>query len=82
MPSFIYRSLKLTPGLPRWLSSKKNPPAKQEMLVQFLGWGDPLERKKKKMATNSSILAVKSHGQRSLVGYSPWSRKSGTQLSN
>ena len=27
------------------------------------------------MATHSSILAGKSHGQRSLAGYSPWSRK-------
>ena len=27
------------------------------------------------MATYSSILAGKSHGQRSLVGYSPWSGK-------
>ena len=27
------------------------------------------------MATHSSILAGESHGQRSLVGYSSWSRK-------
>ena len=27
------------------------------------------------MATHSSILAWKTHGQRSLAGYSPWSRK-------
>ena len=27
------------------------------------------------MATHSSILAVKSHGQRSLVGYGPWDGK-------
>ena len=27
------------------------------------------------MATHSSILAGASHGQRSLVGYSPWGRK-------
>ena len=27
------------------------------------------------MATHSSTLAGKSHGQRSLVGYSPWGRK-------
>ena len=27
------------------------------------------------MATHSSILAGKFHGQRSLVGYSPWGRK-------
>ena len=26
----------------------------------------------KEMATHSSILAWRSHGQRSLVGYSPW----------
>ena len=26
------------------------------------------------MATHSSILARESHGQRSLVGYSPWGR--------
>ena len=38
------------------------------MLVQSLGREDPLE---KEMATHSSILAGESHGQRSLVGYSP-----------
>ena len=27
------------------------------------------------MATHSSILSRKSHGQRSLVGYSPWGNK-------
>ena len=27
------------------------------------------------MATHSSILAWKSHGQRSLAGYSPWGHK-------
>ena len=32
----------------------KNPPAKQEMQVQSLGWEDPLE---KELATHSSILA-------------------------
>ena len=46
----------------------KNLPATQEVQVQSLGWEDPLE---KKMATHSSILAGESHGQRSLVGYSP-----------
>ena len=29
------------------------------------------------MATHSSILVGKSHGQRSLVGYSPWGCKRG-----
>ena len=33
-----------------------------------------------KMTTHSSILAGKSRGQRSLVGYSPWGHKSQTQL--
>ena len=27
------------------------------------------------MAIHSSVLAGESHGQRSLVGYSPWGRK-------
>ena len=40
----------------------------QEVWVQSLGWEYPLE---KEMAILSSVLAGKSHGQRSLVGYSP-----------
>ena len=44
----------------------------QEMQVPYLGQEDPLE---KEMETHSSILAGKSLGQRSLVGYSPWGRK-------
>ena len=40
--------------------------------VQSLGWEDLLE---KEMATHSSILAGKSHGQRSLAGYSPWGHR-------
>ena len=50
----------------------KNLPAMQETQVQSLGCEDPLE---KEMATHSSILAGKSHGQRSLEGYSPWNCK-------
>ena len=42
----------------------------QEMQVQSLVWADPLE---KEMATH--FLPVKSHGQRSLAGYSPWGCK-------
>ena len=41
------------------------------MQVQFLSGEDPLE---KGMATHSSILAWRSHGQKSLEGYSPWGR--------
>ena len=33
------------------------------------------------MATHSSTLAWRIHGQRSLAGYSPWGAKSQTQLS-
>ena len=43
----------------------KDLPAMQETQVQTLGQEDPLE---KEMETQSSILAGKSHGQRSLVG--------------
>ena len=38
----------------------------------ILGREDPLE---KEMATHSSNLAKKPHGQRSLVGYSSWGHK-------
>ena len=42
-------------------------------MVPSLGQEDPLEEE---VATHSSILDwKKSHGQRSLVGYSPWGRK-------
>ena len=40
----------------------------QEKQVQYLGREDAPE---KEMVTHSSILAWESHGQRSLVGYSP-----------
>ena len=45
------------------------------MQIQFLSGEDPLEKgmaKEKGMATHSSILAWRSHGQKSLEGYSPW----------
>ena len=44
----------------------------QEMCVQSLGQGDPLE---KEMATHSSILVCRLPGQRILVGTSPWGDK-------
>ena len=50
----------------------KHLPVMQGTQVRSLGWEDTLE---KGMATHSSILAGKSHGQRMLVGYSPWGRK-------
>ena len=54
-------------------------PAIWKSQVRFLGWKDPLE---KETATHSSVLAEKSHGQRSLEGYNPRDRKSQTRLSN
>ena len=50
----------------------KNLPTMRETWVRSLGQEDPLE---KKMAIHSSILAGEVSGQRSLAGYSPWSRK-------
>ena len=47
-------------------------PTMWETRVRSLGREDPLE---KEMATHSSNLAGKSHGWRSLVGYSPRGRK-------
>ena len=44
----------------------------QETQIWSLGWDDPLEEG---MATHSSNLAWRIHGQRSLEGYSPWGRK-------
>ena len=58
--------------LPRWHSGKESAcqcRMMQEMQVGFLGREDPL---KKEMATHPSILAGRSHGQRSLADYSPW----------
>ena len=44
----------------------------RETQLRSLGWEDPLE---KEMAIHSGTIAWKSHGQRILVGYSPWGHK-------
>ena len=44
----------------------------QETQVRSLGREVPLE---KEMAAHSRFLPGKSHGQRRLVGYSPWGHK-------
>ena len=62
-------------GLPHWLSNKEstcNARDLQEMWVRSLGWEDPLERK---WQPTPVFLPGKSHGQRSLAGYSPWGHK-------
>ena len=55
-------------------SDGKESATMQETQAQSLGGKNPLE---KEMATHSSILAWKSHGQRSLMGYSQRGHKSG-----
>ena len=50
----------------------ENLPVMQETWVRSLGQEDPLEEE---MATHSSILAWKIHGQRSLAGSSPRGHK-------
>ena len=59
----------------------KNLPAMWETQIQLLGWEDPLE---KGMATHSSMLAGKFHGQRRLVSHNLWHElaKSQTRLSD
>ena len=47
----------------------KNIPAIQETLVWFLGWEDPMGEG---MATLQYSWLENPHGQRRLVGYSPW----------
>ena len=47
-------------------------PTMREILVQSLGWEGPLE---KEMATTPVLLPGISHGQRSVVAYSPWGLK-------
>ena len=51
----------------------RNLPAMQETWVSSLGRENCLE--KRMVAILSSILAWKTHGQRSPVGYSPWGHK-------
>ena len=46
--------------------------AMRETWAPSLGREDPLEEE---MATHSVFLPGESHGQRSLVGYSPWGHK-------
>ena len=57
----------------------KSLPAMQESWVQSLGQEDSLE---KEIAITPVFLLGKSHGQRSLAGYSSWGCKSRTRLSD
>ena len=57
-------------GLPQWLSSKESACNARE--TGDVGQEDPLEEG---MATTAVFLLWKTHGQRNLVGYSPWGLK-------
>ena len=48
----------------------------QETWVRSLGWEDPLEEER------SIFLPGKSHGQKSLVGYSPWGHKQSATITD
>ena len=50
----------------------KNLPAMQETWVRFLGSKVPWRRK---WQPTPALLPGRSHGQRSLIDYSPWGRK-------
>ena len=56
----------------QWLRIRLPKAGDARDISESLGGEDPLE---KEIATHSSILAGKSHGQRSLLGYSPWGHK-------
>ena len=67
----------------------KNPPAIREMWVPSLGWEDPLEKGRaihysilwrRKWQPTPVLLPEKFHGQRSLVGYSPWGHKESNMI--
>ena len=53
--------------LPRWCNGKESTGQYRRPRFDPLGLEDPLEQE---MSTHSSVLAGKSHGQRSLEGYS------------
>ena len=61
-------------GFPGGASGKESacPHRRCKMQFRSLGQEDPLEDG---MATHSSVLAWRIHGQRSLSGYSPWGHK-------
>ena len=64
---FIRTFCYFRPWLPRWLR-----PTMKETRVRSLGREGPLEGG---MATTPVFLMGEFHGQRSLVGYSPWGHK-------
>ena len=70
-------------GLPRWLSGKESScPCRRHRRCGFDPWVRKIPWRSKWRSTPSPVfLPGKFHGQRSLVGYSPWVTKSWTRLS-
>ena len=66
-------------GLPRWLSGKES--TCQCRTHRFDPWVGKIPWRRKWLLT-PIFLPGEPHGQRSLAGYSPWSRKSQTRLAN
>jgi len=70
------KALKYTSTKKRWHSDKESTwlavQGMRERQVQSLSWKDPLERK---WQATPVFLPGKFHGQRILVGYSPWGRE-------
>ena len=67
--NLLYKSIKKGRGR-QWQRIRLPVQETKETWVQSLGWEDPLEPD-----CISSVLPGKSHGQRSLVGCSPWGCK-------
>ena len=66
LPEFAQTQISLVAQTVKRLSTMR------ETQVQALGWEDPQRRK---WQPTPGLLPGKSHGQRSLVDYSPWGRK-------
>ena len=61
-------------GLLRWLNGKESSCQCTKLGCGFNPWAEKISRRRKWQPTPVS-LPGKSHGQRGLVGYSPWGRK-------
>ena len=68
---FIYHQNAGCLGLPGGSDGKESA-CNAEDLGSILGWEDPLL---KGMATHFTFLPGEAHGQRNLVGYSPWDQR-------
>ena len=67
-----WRHSEASSQMAQWWSTYLPMQGTQAMQVQSPGWDDPLA---KEMATQLVSLPEKSHGQKSLVGYSTWGHK-------